>query len=95
MLVHCGVAASHDQALEWAQSPTQLNILRNQYTSLLQHHQKLRSEHQKLLSVTSELTSGLETVAQSRDKEVDWRNVSKINSNIDKHDHISDPHQVH
>ena len=53
-------------------------FIRNQYSSLLQNHQKLRSEYQKLLSVTSELTSGLEDVAQagaSRNTHVDWKNV--------------------
>ena len=69
------MAASHSQARDWAHSPTQLNILRNQYSSLLQNHQKLRTEYQKLLSVTSELTSGLENVAQSKERDVDWKNV--------------------
>ena len=78
VLVHCGVAASHNQARDWAHSPTQLNILRNQYSSLLQNHQKLRTEYHKLLSVTSELTTGLENVAQSKDKDVDWKNVKII-----------------
>ena len=51
---------------------------RNQYASLLQTHQTLRSEYQKLLSVTSELTAGLETVAQTRlgnSQQIDWKNV--------------------
>ena len=52
---------------------------RNQYSSLLQNHQKLRTEYQKLLSVTSELTAGLEDVAQARlgpgQGQVDWKNV--------------------
>ena len=52
---------------------------RNQYSSLLQNHQKLRTEYQKLLSVTSELTAGLENVAQTRQEpgqgQVDWKNV--------------------
>ena len=55
---------------------------RNQYSSLLQNHQKLRTEYQKLLSVTSELTAGLENVAQARlgpgQRTVDWKNV-KLN----------------
>ena len=51
---------------------------RNQYASLLQTHQTLRQEYQKLLSVTSELTAGLETVAQTRlgnSQQIDWKNV--------------------
>ena len=51
---------------------------RNQYASLLQTHQTLRAEYQKLLSVTSELTAGLETVAQTRlgnSQQIDWKNV--------------------
>ena len=51
---------------------------RNQYASLLQSHQTLRQEYQKLLSVTSELTAGLESVAQTRlgnSQQIDWKNV--------------------
>ena len=51
---------------------------RNQYANLLQNHQRLRQEYQKLISVTAELTSGLEGVAQARmgdQMEVDWKNV--------------------
>ena len=51
---------------------------RHQYANLLQNHQRLRQEYQKLISVTAELTSGLEGVAQARmgdQMEVDWKNV--------------------
>ena len=82
VLVHCGVAASQSaKTPDWSESPTQLNILKNQYASLLQNHQRLRQEYQKLLSVTSELTAGLESVAQTRlgtSQQIDWKNVRKI-----------------
>ena len=57
-------------------------IPRNQYASLLQTHQTLRSDYQKLLSVASELTAGLETVAQTRlgnSQQIDWKNVKNEN----------------
>ena len=70
-------------------------FIRNQYSSLLQNHQKLRSEYQKLLSVTSELTSGLEDVAQagaSRNTHVDWKNVKILC--LYENDHVTSHLQI-
>ena len=76
VLVHCGISATTQSH---PPSPTQLNIVKNQYANLLQNHQRLRQEYQKLISVTAELTSGLGGVAQARvgqEGEVDWKTVS-------------------
>ena len=72
-------------------------IPRNQYASLLQTHQTLRSDYQKLLSVTSELTAGLETVAQTRlgnSQQIDWKNVKTKISFSKNVELFLDPHQV-
>ena len=65
------------------------DIFRNQYSSLVQNHQKLRSEYQKLLSVTSELTAGLENLAVVKSghsqPSVDWKNVGETHTHNETH----------